>query len=76
MTIGLCKSWGLATMIPEYDISRISENGLTWLEPVSTLEAAKARIQQCGAKEPGNYFIFDHNNRERIPMTVQPFGSG
>jgi hypothetical protein len=59
-------------MSPEFDILRIDNNGLTWLEPAITLDDAKARIQQRGAKELGNYFIFDLCAGDRIMMKVQP----
>ncbi len=59
-------------MTPEFDIFRIDDNGLTWLEPAITLDDAVARIQQRGAKEPGNYFIFDQGSGDRIMMKVQP----
>ncbi|MGB2666289.1 MAG: hypothetical protein WAK48_19960 [Candidatus Acidiferrum sp.] len=59
-------------MTPEFDIFRIDNNGLTWLELAITLDDAKTRIQQRGAKEPGNYFIFDQGTGDRIMMKVQP----
>jgi hypothetical protein len=59
-------------MSSEFDILRIDNNGLTWLEPAITLDDAKARIQQRGAQEPGNYFIFDLCIGDRIMMKVQP----
>jgi hypothetical protein len=58
-------------MIPEYDVFRIDNNGLTWIEPALTLHDALTRIQQRGAKEPGDYFVYDHRNRERIMLKVQ-----
>jgi hypothetical protein len=58
-------------MIPEYDVFRINNNGLTWIEPAVTLDDALTRIQQHGAKEPGNYFVFDHRTGERIMLKVQ-----
>ncbi len=62
-------------MILEYDIFRIEKNGLTWLEPAVTLDDAKARIQQHGAKQPGDYFIFDQSTGDRIRLKIQPSGN-
>jgi hypothetical protein len=57
-------------MIPEYDVIRIDNNGLTWIEPASTLDDALTRIQQHGAKKPGN-FIFHQATGERVMLKVQ-----
>jgi hypothetical protein len=65
------EKWRVAAMSSEFDILRIDNNGLTWLEPAITLDDAKARIQQRGAQEPGNYFIFDLCIGDRIMMKVQ-----
>lgn len=58
-------------MAPKFDIFRIEKDGPKWIEPAATLDDAKTRIQQRGAREPGEYFVFDHDNREKIPMKVQ-----
>ena len=62
-------------MIPEYDIFRIDNHGLTWIEPAVTLDDAVTRIQQRGATEPGDYFIFDQSTGDRIQLKVQPSGN-
>ena len=59
------------TMIPGYDVFRIDNKGLTWIEPAVTLDDALTRIQQHAAKEPGDYFVYDHSNGERIMLKVQ-----
>lgn len=58
-------------MIPEYDVFRIDDNGLTWIESAVTLDDALMRIQQHGAKQPGDYFIFDQSTGERIMLKLQ-----
>jgi hypothetical protein len=58
-------------LIPEYDIFLIGDNGLTWLGPAESLDDAKTRIQQRGAVEPGDYFIFDQSTGDRFQMTVR-----
>jgi len=37
-TIGSRQFWGFTLMIPEYDIFRIDDNGLTWLGPAENLD--------------------------------------
>src|SRR5580698_11397253 len=56
-------------MVPQYDIFRVRDDDTpVWLEPATTFHDAHARVQQFGASEPGEYFIFnlgsdDHRGR-------------
>jgi hypothetical protein len=60
-------AYAFKTMIHEYDIFRFDNTCPTlWLEPVMTLNDAKARIQQLGATEPGDYLIFNQTTAEKI----------
>jgi hypothetical protein len=57
-------------LIPKYDIFRIDGNEITWIEPAITLDDAKTRIQRHGAKEPGDYFIYDQTTRNKLRMSI------
>jgi hypothetical protein len=60
-------------MIPEYDIFWVDTDGTpVWLGPASTLADAWTQIQQLGATEPGNYFIFDQKTAEKIALRAGP----
>jgi hypothetical protein len=44
-------------MPQQYDIFRLDKNGKEfWVEPASTLDAAKALVHELGAREPGDFF--------------------
>ena len=58
-------------MIPQYDIFRMKKGEYVWIETSMTLDDAKARVQELGAAEPGEYVIFDEKNCDRISLTVE-----
>jgi hypothetical protein len=56
-------------MIPPYDIFRMEPNGSScWLQAVSTLDDAKARIQAMAAISPGEYLIVSQRTGNRLVM--------
>ena len=56
-------------MVKLIDIFRVNEKGeLLWVEPATTVDDAKARIQELGVREPGEYLIFDHECAEKIML--------
>lgn len=58
-------------MTPKYDIFRRNKQGMEmWIEPALTLDGAKARIQELGATEPGDFFIFNHKSTEKVELRV------
>lgn len=58
-------------MIPPFDIFRVSDGGHPlWLEPASTLEDAKVRVQELGASHPGEYLIFSQKTGHKISLRV------
>jgi hypothetical protein len=60
-------------MLQTYDIFRVYEDGTpVWLEPAATFQEANARVNQFGANEPGEYFIFNQNNAQKIQIVVEP----
>ncbi len=56
-------------MVPQYDIFRGRDDDTpVWLEPAMTFDDAHARGQQFRASEPGEYFIFNQNNAQKIRL--------
>lgn len=60
---------------PAYDLFRIEPDGqMRWLEAVSALELAKARIQILGATAPGRYLVFSQATENKLPFEVNSQG--
>jgi hypothetical protein len=60
-------------MIPEYDIFRVDTDGTpVWLGPADTFADAQAQIQQLGATQPGDYFIFNQTTAEVVVLKAGP----
>ena len=57
--------------IPQYDIFRMKKGEYVWLETTRTLDDAKARVQELGAAEAGEYVIFDEKTCNRISLIVE-----
>jgi hypothetical protein len=69
--IWLAQKGVVVTMIQQYDIFRLQDDGTpVWLEPATTLDDAQNRVHQFGVSEPGEYLIFNQNNAQKIPMRV------
>lgn len=61
---------------PAYDLFRIEPDGqMRWLEAVSALEVAKARIQIIGATAPGRYLVFSQATENKLPFEVNSQGA-
>lgn len=61
---------------PPYDLFRIEADGqMRWLEAVSALEVAKARIQILGATAPGRYLVFSQATENKLPFEVNSLGA-
>ena len=41
------------------DIFRLGSSGVLWLESVASLESARVRVQELGARSPGEYLVVD-----------------
>ena len=50
----------------EVDIFKMEHAGVLWRGSFSSLEAAKARINQLLVSDPGEYFIHNHPTGHRI----------
>lgn len=58
-------------LIPPFDIFKVSEDSHPlWLEPASTLDLAKARVQEMGKSAPGEYLIFSQKTGHSISIVV------
>jgi hypothetical protein len=65
-------AYGDSLMVPPFDIFRVAPDGqLLWLEPAATLDEAKARVQDLGASNPGEYLIFSHKTGHKISIRVE-----
>jgi CheY-like chemotaxis protein len=61
---------------PAYDLFRIEPDGqMRWLEAVSALDLAKARIQILGATAPGRYLVFSQATENKLPFEVNSQGT-
>jgi hypothetical protein len=60
-------------MVQQYDIFRVRHDDTpVWLEPATTFHDALAQVQQFGASEPEEYFLFNQNNAQKIRLVVEP----
>ena len=48
---------------------RHNDGDYIWLEAANDLEAAKARLQELSANNPGEYFIFDQRTQQVVANT-------
>jgi len=58
-------------MIAPFDIFRVMQDSQPlWLEPASTLDDAKARVNELGKSRPGEYIIFSQKTGHKISIMV------
>ena len=58
-------------MIPPFDIFQVVEGRQPlWLEPASTLDDARARVNELGKSRPGEYLIFSQKTGHKISVIV------
>jgi hypothetical protein len=57
-------------MIPPFDIFKVDDSGLRWLEAVADLDTAKARVRILAASSPCEYVILNQTTGEKI--SIQP----
>ena len=55
-------------MLPPFDIFKVESSGLCWMEAVSDLQRAKARVKVLAASSPGEYVILNQNTGEKISI--------
>jgi hypothetical protein len=58
------------------DIFRVDAKGALWLESSRTIDEAKARIQQLGAKNAGEYMLLNQTTGNKLLIRVENTGAG
>ena len=62
-------------MIAPFDIFKTDRHGdLLWLEAVSDLDTAKARVRELGASSPGKYMILSQKTGNKLFVEVDDNG--
>jgi hypothetical protein len=59
-------------VIPPFDIFWTDGDGPIWREASPTLDAAKARVQELGKTQPGEYMIFSQITGHKLTITIDP----
>lgn len=62
-------------MITSFDIFRVENNGVRWLEAVANLEEAKSRVQQIAATAPGEFLLLNQCTGDKIFMKLDGVNS-
>ena len=57
-------------MVPQFNVFRMEENGLRWLESASSLAAATARVRELGANSLGEYLVVDQRTGEKYAIAA------
>jgi hypothetical protein len=55
-------------------LRRHQDGGFIWLEAVSDLQTARARLQQLFAVIPGECFVFDQSSQQIVAKLTKPPG--
>jgi hypothetical protein len=58
-------------MIPPFDIFKVDDSGLRWMEVAPDLERAKARAKILATSSPGEYVIANQQTGEKISIKAQ-----
>jgi len=55
-------------MFQPFDIFRITDGHPIWVNSAPALATARSQVDRLGAGQPGEYMIFCHHTREKIPV--------
>jgi hypothetical protein len=55
-------------MLPPFDILKVEDGSVRWMESATDLDRAKARVKLLAASSPGEYIILNQNTGERISI--------
>jgi len=55
-------------MFEPFDIFRIKDGHPIWVNSAPALATAQSQVDKLGALQPGDYMIFCHHTREKIPV--------
>jgi hypothetical protein len=58
----------LPAMIPSFDIFKVENSGLRWIESAADLERAKTRANVLASSSPGEYIVLSQKNGEKISI--------
>lgn len=53
-------------MTTSFDIFRVENSGVRWLEAAAGLEEAKSRVRQIAAKAPGEFLVLNQHTGDKI----------
>jgi hypothetical protein len=58
-------------MVEPFEIFRVcNDDQPVWLETEAALDRAKARVEELGAANPGEYLIYCHESGDQISIKV------
>jgi hypothetical protein len=69
--IGSLADSRIPSMVPPFDIFRVKDGSPLWAESVQTLDEAKARVQQLGVSQPGEYLIYSQKTGNKTSIKVE-----
>ncbi len=58
------------------DIFRVDAKGVLWLESSRTIDEARERIQQLGAKTAGEYMLLNQTTGNKLMIKIENTGAG
>lgn len=63
-------------MTARLDIFLVETGGVRWVEAATTLERAKARVQEIAVRAPGEYLVLDHQTGSKLVMKLDSADQG
>jgi GAF domain-containing protein len=57
-------------MTPMFDIFRVVDGAVRWLQSAGDFDSARSRVMELGADAPGEYIIFDHTVGLKTPILI------
>jgi len=57
-------------MVPQFNVFRVEENGLRWVESASSLATATARVRELAAHSLGEYLVVDQRTGEKYAIAA------
>jgi hypothetical protein len=57
-------------MVLQFNVFRVEENGLCWVESASSLAAATARVCELAAHSMGDYLVVDQRTGEKYAIAA------
>jgi len=57
-------------MVLQFNVFRVEENGLRWVESASSLATATARVHELAAHSMGDYLVVDQGTGEKYAIAA------